>query len=176
MTAPDAHVSIRRLGVADAAAFRALRLEAIAGEPTAFSAALEDERAKPAGWAVSILAEDAPTAVFGALSGPELIGMAGLAMQTGRKLRHKATLWSVYVRPGFRHAGIGRTLLATAIRYAASRTLVLQASVAVDNRPALTLYESMGFVRYGLEPKALCIDRRFHDDALLWLDLTRAEP
>ena len=40
-------------------------------------------------------------------------------------------------------------------------------SVTASNARAVALYEHAGFVRYGLLPRAIKIDGRYHDKALM---------
>lgn len=35
--------------------------------------------------------------------------------------------------------------------------------VYVPNEPAIALYEAIGFVQYGIESEAVCLDGRYHD-------------
>jgi ribosomal protein S18 acetylase RimI-like enzyme len=170
---PNDSVSIRRLTAADAEAFRTLRLEALSCAPEAFSASHTDEVAKSDGWFSSILAEEAATAVFGAVEGDELVGMAGFGSNVQEKLRHKGSLWTVYVREAWRRRGIGRSLVQQVIRHARGRVLMLQATVNADNTEAHALYAHLGFIAYGREPQALRIGDLYFDDELLWLDLTK---
>jgi ribosomal protein S18 acetylase RimI-like enzyme len=166
-------VSIRRLTAADAEAFRTLRLEALSCAPEAFSASHADEIAKSDGWFSTILSEEAATAVFGAVEDGELVGMAGFGSNAQEKLRHKGSLWTVYVREAWRRRGIGRLLVQQVIRHAHGKVLMLQATVNADNAEAHGLYARLGFVAYGREPQALRIGDVYFDDELLWLDLTK---
>ena len=166
-------VSIRRLTAADAEAFRTLRLEALSCAPEAFSASHADEVAKSDGWFSTILSEEAATAVFGAVEDGELVGMAGFGSNAQEKLRHKGSLWTVYVREAWRRRGIGRLLVQQVIRHAHGKVLMLQATVNADNAEAHGLYAHLGFVAYGREPQALRIGDVYFDDELLWLDLTK---
>lgn len=172
MTDNVAPVAVRRLTTEDAEAFRTLRLEALSGAPEAFSASHADEVLKPDGWFSTVLASEAATAAFGAFADGELVGMAGFGSNVQEKLRHKGTLWSVYVQEAWRRRGIGRSLVAHVIDHARGKVLILQATVNAENEAACALYTHLGFVAYGTEPKALRIGDTFFDDALLWLDLS----
>lgn len=170
------NVLVRRLAVADAMVFRALRLEALAAAPAAFSAGHADELAKPESWFASILSDEAATAVFGAFVEGQPVGMAAFAGYTQEKLRHKGGLWSVYVQAAWQRRGIATSLVGRVIEHAAGKVVILQASVNADNLPARRLYERLGFVEYGREPRALRIGDTDFDDVLLSLDLSTRRP
>ncbi|GCC47023.1 hypothetical protein chiPu_0031220 [Chiloscyllium punctatum] len=77
----------------------------------------------------------------------------------------------MYVRRQARRAGVGRLLVDALLRLAAKSVELVQLVVVKGNEPALRLYQSMGFVEYGLEKHALKIDGRYYDDILMAKDL-----
>jgi ribosomal protein S18 acetylase RimI-like enzyme len=77
----------------------------------------------------------------------------------------------MYVRQAARRAGVGRRLVEAALELAAQSVELVQLVVVKGNVPAVRLYESMGFVAYGLETHALKIDGRYYDDILMAKDL-----
>lgn len=163
-----AMAEVRRLGPDDWPAWRALRLEALERHPEAFGAALEDERALSAGaWANRLRA----TVVFGAEQRGDLIGCAGLFLETAPKKRHKGVLWGVYVRAEARGAGFGRALVGRVIEAARQRVRQLHTAVVDDNPIARRLYLDVGFVPYGREPRAIQVADRFLDEELMVLSL-----
>lgn len=161
---------IRRLAPGDAAALHALRIEALHAAPEAFSASPEDE----AHLTVEILATRLDPlsvhAIFGALNGATLVGMAGFARAERAKERHKGTMWGVYLRAGERGKGLAEGLVRAVIAHAKGHVRVLQAGVGVENPAARRTYHRLGFVPYGVERKALCVDGRFIDEELLMLE------
>ena len=56
---------------------------------------------------------------------------------------------------------------------ARQRVELIQLSVVSDNEAALRLYESLGFVEYGIEKHALKQDSRYYDEILMAKDLER---
>ncbi len=168
-TASDIH--IRRLGPADAIAFRDLRLEALSTVPEAFGSSPEEESARPMDLVRSRLTNAGPDAVFGAFADNMLVGMAGFALSQGIKKRHKGLLWGVFVRAPWRERGTGEQLVRAVIDHALSRVLLLQASVVSSNAAARRIYHRLGFVAYGMEPRALRVGDTFHNEDLLMLDL-----
>ncbi|MBR0669067.1 GNAT family N-acetyltransferase [Roseomonas hellenica] len=158
---------IRCLGAADAAAYRAIRLEALERCPENFGASADIEGAQPLAWFAERLAG---SHVFAA-GGDPLDGVIGLRPQEAPKLRHKVLIWGFYVRPAARRRGLGAALLGHAI--AAARGLVeeLRLSVAAENAAAIRLYEAAGFTAYGREPRALRVGGRDVDELLMALRL-----
>lgn len=163
--------TIRPVGPADVAKWRAIRLEALRLAPTAFSSSYEDARAMdPAMLAQRIPSGDTPDALFGAFLEDELVGTAGFRIQSAAKLRHKGILWGVYVRESARGAGVANALVSAVIERARTRVAILQLAVAAHNAPARRLYDRLGFVPYGTERRALRIDGTDYDEVLMALD------
>ena len=78
--------------------------------------------------------------------------------------RHKTNLWGVFVTPNNRRLGIGRSVVTQAVRHAfgsGARRVNLQ--VFVPNPEAVQLYLSMGFIEYGRELEAICLDGMYYD-------------
>lgn len=167
MTTPSTH--IRRLLAVDAALYRDIRLEALRVSPEAFGSAFETESAHPVGWFAERLESGA--AIFGAFHGGELVGIVGFVAAEGPKRRHKGMLVGMYVRQAARRAGVGRLLVDAALDLAAQSVELVQLIVVKGNEPAYRLYQSVGFVEYGLERHALKIDGRYYDDILMAKDL-----
>lgn len=163
-------ITIRALGPTDAPAYRQLRLAALAGAPEAFGSSVAEEEALSLDTLRARL-DAAPSVVFAAFAGPAMVGMAGFLAVERAKERHKGVLWGVHVDPAFRGRGIGRALVARVVDHARGHVRVLHAQVALTNAGAGRLYARLGFVRYGIEVKALAVDGVFHDAELLALDL-----
>ena len=156
---------IRRLGPEDAADYRALRLEALRDEPTAFGASAEEEAAQPLDWFAARLAA---SVVLGAFSAGALVGTAGYYRPDGAKSAHIGQVVGIWVTPAARRAGHARALLAGLLdRAARDGLLVLRLSVKTGNAPAIALYRSAGFEIYGTERAALCVDGVLVDEHLM---------
>jgi RimJ/RimL family protein N-acetyltransferase len=122
-------------------------------------------------WEARLSAEPAAKeVVLGAFRDGELAGVVGLSFEQREKVRHKATLFGMYVRPRWRGQGIGRELVQAALKYARDRlaVLVVQLTVTEGNGPAVTLYESCGFVRFGVEPLAVAAGSEYVSKAHMW--------
>ncbi|CAN5241034.1 GNAT family N-acetyltransferase [soil metagenome] len=153
---------------ADAAAYRAIRLEALRKSPTAFGSDLAGESAEPPEWFAERLKT---SSVFGGFKGAALIGVAGLVVERQPKRAHKGSLWGVYVRPETRSASVGRSLVKAVLAEAAGRVEIVHLTVERGNLNARRLYTSLGFVEFGLEKDALKVDGTYYDNILMALDL-----
>ena len=166
-------IDTRALSVEDAAAFQKIRLEGILDSPTAFGSSNEEEVQFSLARVEERLAPSVEKAVFGAFVEDKLVGVTGIRRESQLKLRHKASIWGVYVKPDYRGYRIGRGLLEAAIDCAKSIEGVRQTTLTVTslNVSALALYLSLGFVEFGQEPDALSIDGEYYDEKYLSLML-----
>ncbi len=168
-------MTIRFLNAQDAVACRALRLQALRDEPTAFFSdyerelqfSLEEFAARMS------VAGDPSSGTFGAFEGETLVGITGFSREIRAKRAHISSLWSVYVLPEYRGQGIAARLLDAAINHARQLDGVRQIllSVTAGNEPARRLYRSRGFEAYGLEPDAICVDGAYYDEEHMVLRL-----
>lgn len=166
-------MNVRKLGPDDAAAFQALRLQALREDPIAFASSYEEERDTPLGTVAERLVPTGDRAIVGAFDGPELVGLAAWHREEMKKLQHKGFVWGVFVKHTHRGQGLARRLLEAVIALArrADGILLLNLTAYADNKAAIALYESMGFVVYGREPAAICVDGLLHDDVHMALRL-----
>jgi ribosomal protein S18 acetylase RimI-like enzyme len=146
-------LNLRRLTGPDAAALRALRLEAFAAHPRDFRSSPEEEAAIPLAELAAALDGDT---VMGAFDGETLVGVAGLRFDLRAKRGHRGEIWGVYVRPGHRGRGHAPALLRALIEAAAEQgaervTLI----VSEGNAAAMRLYTRLGFAAYAFDPRAL---------------------
>ena len=169
-------MEIRFLNGDDAGEWWRLRLEALAGDPQAFSASAEDHQSLSLQEVRKRLGSDgADFFVAGAFAEGRLTGMAGFYREKGLKSRHKGRVWGVYVTPGSRGKGVGRKLLEAVLQRAAAIEGVEQIliSVTTTQAAAISLYRSLGFESFGCEPRALKIDDRFIDEEYMVLPVSR---
>jgi RimJ/RimL family protein N-acetyltransferase len=161
-------VQIRRLTPEDAHLYRAIRLESLRANPEAYGSTFEVENTCPLPWFAERIGS---CEVFGAFANNELVGVAGLLRNKGRKEEHKTYLWGMYVRAAWRKAGIARRLVETLVDYARSRVELIQLAVVSGNEQARRLYASLGFVEYGMERKSLKHNGQYFDEILMAKDL-----
>ena len=164
---------IRRLTPEDAPIFQALRLVALKEAPSAFASSYEEEKDFALALIEARLAARDDRGAFGAFHDDELIGIVVLGRIDQKKVSHKAFIWSMYVAPAARGRGVGRALLDAALALARAVPGVRQVNVGVtaDNATAIRLYESAGFRRFGLEPNALLVAGRLHEELHMALPL-----
>ncbi|MFL6675386.1 MAG: GNAT family N-acetyltransferase [Massilia sp.] len=156
---------IRPLDAADAAAFKEIRLCAIADSPTAVWPTLEEEAKRGLDEVEARIRKSATQVVFGAFSGHELVGIAGLRREPLAQVAHKAVLWGVFVAPAHRKEGVARSLFSQALEHArATGILQIQLCVNAGNTRAKNLYRSLGFESLGVEPRAMRVGDQFHDE------------
>jgi len=155
---------IRRLGPADAALYREIRLEALQKNPEAFGSTFERENAQSLSWFEAAIGR---ADIFGAFLGGKLAGIAGFSRQEGSKQTHKGRLWAMYVRNVARGSGLGKLLVAAVLDHASGRVEMVQLTVVSQNEAAHRLYSAMGFVEYGYEKRALKQEGRYYDDILM---------
>ena len=165
----SADAIIRRLASDDAASFRAFRLEALKASPELLRSTFELEHRLDLAWFARRL-EDAH--IMGAFRDGELVGTAGFAIQQGQPNAHKGRLFGMYVRSSSRNLGVGRLLLSAVLEVARAHVELIQLSVVRGNGPAQRLYESAGFLEFGVEKKASKYGDKYYDEALMALDFS----
>ena len=160
-------MEIRFLKPEDAGEWWRLRLEALQGDPEAFSSSAEEHQSLSLDEVKRRFGSGGPDSfVAGAFDGARLAGMAGFVRERGLKTRHKGRIWGVYVTPGKRGTGAGRGMLQLLLERAATIDGVEQVllSVSATQTAAVGLYRSLGFELFGTEPRALLIGGRYIDE------------
>jgi len=123
--------------------------------------------------AAARLAADGADTVWGAFVGGELAGIVGLGREARAKVRHKATVFGMYVADEHAGRGLGTALLQQAIAAARAESLEqLLLTVTATNAGARALYEKAGFRPFGTEPRATRIGSAYHDKTHMILFLT----
>jgi ribosomal protein S18 acetylase RimI-like enzyme len=150
-------MDIRRLTVADAPAYWALRLRGLHDHPEAFTSSWEDDRALPCKAGEARLAS--PDQLFwGAFEDGTLRGIVGLELLRRAKERHKGRVIGMYVAAESAGRGLGAALLAALLAHAQQARLTdLVLTVSEGNDAALHVYRRAGFLVFGTEPRAVCV-------------------
>jgi len=177
----------RPLSPHDAGAYVELRREMLTDSPWAFASSPGSDRMSDPGAVASRLCEpyfaiaggfaanDEPGAGPG--DGPSigaaasdasarLVASAGVYRDTHPKLAHRAHIWGVYVSPGSRGLALGRGVMLEAIGIARRWEGVGAICLSVSARSilAMGLYESLGFVCWGVEPDVVRINGESADE------------
>lgn len=164
--------SIRQLGTEDAAAYRAIRQEALANHPEAFVSTAEAFAQKSDAEIVQTLQA---LTVFGAvLPDGSLGGINAFLRNEGAKERHRGWMIQVYVRPEHRGSGMAAALVEHLLEHARHHVLQVHLGVWSENVPAIRLYQRLGFQTYGTEPRYLFVNGRFIDEHLMVRFLDKA--
>jgi ribosomal protein S18 acetylase RimI-like enzyme len=171
-------VEIRFLTSHDANEWWRVRLQALQGDPEAFSSSVEEHQSLTLEDVRRRLGSEAGDSfVAGAFDGDRLVGMAGFFRERGPKVQHKGRIWGVYLAPEYRGKGLGRKLLQVVIERGIAIPGIEQVliSVASTQTAAAHLYRSLGFQRFGVEPRALKIGNRLIDEEYMALAVGREE-
>ncbi|WP_085906178.1 GNAT family N-acetyltransferase [Kiloniella majae] len=166
----DNDYTVKRIPPGDADLYKELRLEGLKDTPEAFGASYRDESTNPRSYYYTLLENHD---VFGAYRNTDtLVGIAALALSPKEKLKHKGTLWGMYIKPEARGNGLAKQLVLQIIKIAKETTEEILLTVVASNVSAITLYKKLGFIEYGTEPRALKIKDRYYDEVLMRLPLT----
>jgi ribosomal protein S18 acetylase RimI-like enzyme len=144
------NLTLRRLTVTDAPAWRALRLEAFTAHPRDFRSSPGDEAT-----VADLEALITDHHIVGLFEGETLVGAAGLIVEPRAKLAHKGTIISVYVRAAHRGQGGAERLMRALLDEARGKLEQVSLVVSDGNGPALRLYTRLGFSLMATEPRAL---------------------
>ena len=163
---------IRILTAEDAEQSVALRKQMLLDLPSAFTASPEDDSGSKVHIVKERLASGPENIQIGAFA-PELIGSVGMFRETKLKIRHQLYIWGMYVAPDFRKQGLGAALIQAAIEHGRGLDGVVQVQLSVSEKAkeAQSLYESLGFRRWGTEPRAVCVKGELFDEHHMVLDL-----
>ncbi len=154
--------TIRIMTPDDAEACALLRREMLLDSPSAFASSPEDDMGSDAGIVKERLAMGPDNVVIGAWS-PELVGSVGIYRESKLKIRHRLSIWGMYVAPAFRNRGLGTALVKAAIAHGRQLDAVVQIHLEVNENAgaAQSLYEALGFRVWGTEPSALYVDGKY---------------
>ena len=158
---------------------RALRLQALQTDPSAFASSYADELA----FADEVWLARADSAerhagnmtLFAELDG-ELVGMAGASWSQRKKIRHVAQGYGVYVLPAHRGKGIGGVLMQSLLDELARLPQIKKISLQVNSESAaaVALYEKLGFATVGIARGELFVGGRYYD--LLYMERPPSVP
>jgi ribosomal protein S18 acetylase RimI-like enzyme len=158
---------VRRFAPTEAGVWRSIRIDALRDAPEAFGQTLEHAEQQPLSDFESTVSGSFPP--FAAFDDGKVVGTAGFYILGGPKMSHRGVLWGMYVASAHRRRGVGRKLVAAIIDHARELVDQVHLHVVTTNAAAYGFYRSMGFVTYGVEPRALRHDGRDYDEAMMVL-------
>ena len=156
---------VRRLVGADAAIWRALRLEALKTYPQAFLTTYDEAAALPRD---TIAARLDAGATFGVFVADRAVGIASLLPQDRAQTRHRAEIGAFYVQPTVQGQGAADRLMSAVIE-AGQRMGIwqLELFVAASNTRAIRFYARHGFDEAGRIPNATLAEGVSETDLIL---------
>ena len=165
---------IRRLEVADAPFYRALRLRALREHADAFTSSFEEEDVRPLADTEKRLHAVGDGKLWGAYAAGQMAGMVGLSFEARIKSRHKGLLVSMYVAPEYSGQGLGLSLVDTVVQDAQAAGLELVTLTVTDsNHAAVALYQKYGFTAFGTEPDAIRVNGASFGKTHMYLSLKK---
>jgi RimJ/RimL family protein N-acetyltransferase len=154
-------MQIRKLVPDDAADFLRVRVRGLREEPESFMSAPDSVENTPlAEVRQRIVANEKENiTLIGAFdNNGEMVALAGIRQHLNSpKVRHKSTIFGVYVVPEARGKGVARDMMLYLIEIARAHPEIEQIIIEYtsNNVAARTLYEKLGFEWYGTQPRAL---------------------
>lgn len=164
-------MSIRRLTTIDYQIYREIRLEMLKNEPSSFGSSFSDEsKFQDKQWIDRLNKNNVFT--LGKFDNQKIVGIAVLVISPREKMRHGATINSVYVNQEYRNKGFAQELINEAIEIAKENQVeTIKLSVVTHNKKALYLYDKLGFSIYGEEPKMIKYNGNYINQYLLFKEI-----
>ncbi len=170
----DNTVFYRPLEEGDFSAFVQMRKEALLNEPEAFGLDYASYNAAPLldkeHFFERILKYPFSFSLGAFHENGEVLGMGCFTIPYSMvKRRHKGVLWGMYVKPKHRGHGIGKKIAELILHAAKQDAGCEQAIITVTppGSPAQKFYDSLGFIQYGVEYRALKLETGYIDEVLM---------
>ncbi|MCP4442238.1 MAG: GNAT family N-acetyltransferase [Aureispira sp.] len=163
---------VRLLTVNDLDEFIRVRLQGLKLNPEAFGASYEDgldrELAKK-----QLEEKDEENFILGCFDGSKLVGMIVFMRKQRRKLKHKGSIFGMFVDRDYRGKGLGKLLLRKCIEKASliEGLEFIHLSVTDFAKEAQQLYTQMGFKIWGRESPSLKVGDQYFDEIFMYLKL-----
>lgn len=147
--------------------YKEIRLEALKNDPIAFGSSYEEE----INYDEIVWRSRIKDFLFAFNPEEKVVGLIAFLFNNRMKTKHRANIYSVYVRPKFRRNGIGKRLLGEALRLIKLNTDIIKVNLTVNplQTSAISLYESFGFKKVGTLSKEIFNEQTFHDEDLMEL-------
>lgn len=162
-------MNYRKLEASDWEQYKELRLLSLVQSSESFENSFDDESTLRNEQWIGRVTPTQGAFVMGAFDGDVLIGVAGFAQAIKEKIKHKSYLWGVFVKQEYRGKSIANDMLGKLVHIAFQNTDVsqIQLTVACENKAAISLYEKLGFRKYGTEVDALRVGEKSYDEVLM---------
>ena len=168
---------IRKLTKLDAKEFWDLRFKALQEDGDAFGATYEEEINKPMEDLIgkfnnNYISPVEENFILGAFNDEnKIIGVVGFHRENRAKIKHKATIWGMYVDSNYRRLKVGKNLINNIINIVKGMEGLEQLNLVVvsNNVKAVSLYKTVGFITYGKEKNAIkCGNKYFDEDYMVY--------
>lgn len=165
----NANILIKHLTEKDWRIYKSLRIEALEKFPMSFASTLKEENTlSNKEWQNTLT----NSVIFGAFCNSKIIGCCGFSVFKIIKMKHKATIWGMYIQPEYTGLGIADLLLKTAVDYAKNNGIKkIQLACVSYNQRAIRFYQKNGFEIYAKDSLSIKIGDKFYDDYLMMLTL-----
>ena len=161
------NIKIKELSVKDIDDYKNIRLELLQNAPTNFGSSYEEEKAFEESMWINRLSKNT-VITLGAYVNKEIVGLTVCVTSPRSKMKHVASIHSVYVKEDYRKLSIANELMTKAFSLLQERAIEqVNLSVVSDNVKAINLYEKLGFTTYGLEPNSIKYEEKYYDLLLM---------
>ncbi len=159
----------RKLIASDWEQFKELRLLSLVQSSESFENSVDDEASLCDEQWINRVTASQSAFIIGAFDGGELIGVAGFSQALKQKIKHKSYLWGVFVKQDYRGKHVAKDMLSMLINQASQNKAIaqIQLTVGSENVAAISLYEKLGFRKYGIEVDALRVKEKSYDEILM---------
>lgn len=151
---------IRNLTEKDFGEYYRIRLQALEQFPIAYSSMPKFFKDCPREKHIALLKDSGSKSSFflkGYFIEDELVGLIGMLPESRESVNHKASMWGFYVDPKYQGNGYGRELLNAFLEDAKNdnKLRYIRLMVADNCKPAIALFTSVGFEKYGHEKESI---------------------
>jgi len=142
--------------------FKTIRLRALKTDPTAFGSSYEQEIDRPEEvWRQKL----ATSWAYAAIVKNQFVGMARILFELGEHVQHVASIVSLFIDPAHRRQGIGEKIMKKIISDLRNQKIITKIilSVNTDQKPAVKLFEKVGFKTIGIARYGVKINQTYYN-------------
>lgn len=159
------HYELKRLGAEDFEDYHQIRIEGFEQQEREFRFSSQDEIKLPKNVVIERLKSDF---IVGSYYDGHIVGIAGITRFVGSKLKHRALLWGMYVRPQYRGKNVANAIISSLINHSTDvgiESIVL--TVVSSNLHAINFYKKWHFIPYAIDPYAVKLNNDDYLDEVL---------